>query len=61
MRDRVIHPQQFTREEIEKRMDELAGRYHETHDKKIMREIVALSRVLGKLKEHDTGDCCRCC
>jgi hypothetical protein len=52
MRGRLIRPQQFTREEIEKRMDELARRYHETHDKKIMREIERLSRILGKLKSE---------
>jgi FKBP-type peptidyl-prolyl cis-trans isomerase (trigger factor) len=50
MTDQVIRPQQFTREEIEKRMDDLARRYHETHDKKVMREIEALSRLLGKLQ-----------
>jgi hypothetical protein len=53
MTGEVIRPQQFDRREIEKRMDELARRYHETHDQKIMREIEALSRVRGKLKRHE--------
>jgi FKBP-type peptidyl-prolyl cis-trans isomerase (trigger factor) len=55
MAARVIQPEQFTREEIERRMDELARRYHETHDKKVLREIERLSRVLGKLKRHDAA------
>lgn len=52
MPGRLIRSKPFTREDIEKRLDDLARRYHETHDKKIMREIEALSRVLGKLKAH---------
>jgi FKBP-type peptidyl-prolyl cis-trans isomerase (trigger factor) len=50
MPDRLIRPQQFTREEIEKGMDELARRYHETHEKKIMRQIERQSRLLGRFK-----------
>jgi hypothetical protein len=50
MTGRLIRPKQFTQHEIEKRLDELALRYYETHDKKVMREIERLSRVLGKFK-----------
>jgi hypothetical protein len=34
MRDRLIRPKQFSRADTEKRMDELARRYHETHDRR---------------------------
>jgi hypothetical protein len=38
-----------TREEIEKRMDELAREYHETHDPEIPEEIYRLARQLKEL------------
>jgi FKBP-type peptidyl-prolyl cis-trans isomerase (trigger factor) len=40
-----------TREEIEKRMDELARKYTETHDKKIVEELYELARALEKLEK----------
>jgi hypothetical protein len=41
----------MTREEIERRMDELARRYLETHDKKIVQELYELARELEKLEK----------
>jgi hypothetical protein len=38
----------ITREEIEKRMDELARKYVETHDPEIPQEIYRLARELEK-------------
>jgi FKBP-type peptidyl-prolyl cis-trans isomerase (trigger factor) len=35
-----------TRKEIEERMDELARKYVETHDKKILEELYELARKL---------------
>jgi hypothetical protein len=49
MAGRLIRPKQFTQKEVERKLDQLALRYYETHDKKVMREIERLSRVLGKL------------
>ncbi len=37
-----------TREQLEKRMDELARRYAETHDERIKSEIEVLSLRLAK-------------
>jgi hypothetical protein len=37
-----------TREEVEKRMDELARKYVETHDKQIIEELYRLGRELEK-------------
>jgi hypothetical protein len=42
----------MTREEIEKRMDELARKYVETHDRNIIEELNRLSRQLQKLEKH---------
>jgi FKBP-type peptidyl-prolyl cis-trans isomerase (trigger factor) len=41
-----------TREEIEKRMDELARKYVETHDRDIIEELNRLSRQLQELEKH---------
>jgi FKBP-type peptidyl-prolyl cis-trans isomerase (trigger factor) len=42
----------MTREEIEKRMDELARQYAETHDELVKAEIEALSLKLAGLPTH---------
>jgi hypothetical protein len=42
----------MTREEIEKRMDELARKYVETRDRNITEELNRLSRQLQKLEKH---------
>jgi FKBP-type peptidyl-prolyl cis-trans isomerase (trigger factor) len=42
----------MTREEIEKRMDELARKYVETHDREIIEELNRLSRQLQELEKH---------
>jgi hypothetical protein len=42
----------MTREEIEKRMDELARKYVETHDRDIIEELNRLSRQLQELEKH---------
>ncbi len=39
------------REEIEQKMDELARKYVETHDKEIIEELYRLGRELEKLEE----------
>jgi hypothetical protein len=39
----------MTREEIERRMDELAREYVETHDQKIIEELYKLALELGKM------------
>ena len=39
----------MTREEIERRMDELARKYVETHDKQIIEELYQLARQLEKM------------
>ncbi len=41
----------MTREEIERKMDELARKYVETHDKEIIEELYRLGRELEKLEE----------
>jgi hypothetical protein len=38
-----------TREEIEKKMDELAREYHDTHDPEVIEEIYRLARKLIEL------------
>ena len=38
-------------EEIERRMDELARQYVETHDKKIIEELYELARELEKMEK----------
>jgi hypothetical protein len=40
------------REEIEKRMDEPARKYVETHDREIIEELNRLSRQLQELEKH---------
>jgi len=42
----------MTPEEIEKRMDELAQKYVETHDREIIEELNRLSRQLQELEKH---------
>jgi len=42
----------MTREEIEKRMDELARRLAETHDKQIVKELYKLALELEKLEKE---------
>ena len=44
----------MTREEIEKRMDALARKYVETHDKKIIEDLYELARELRKLEVENT-------
>jgi len=41
----------MTREEIEDKMDELARKYVETHDKKIIEELYKLTKELEKLEK----------
>jgi FKBP-type peptidyl-prolyl cis-trans isomerase (trigger factor) len=41
-----------TREEIEKRMDELARKYVETRDSHIIEKLNRLSRQLQELEKH---------
>jgi hypothetical protein len=41
-----------TREEMEKKMDELAREYAETHDEKVKAELEALSLRLAELPLH---------
>ena len=41
----------MTREEIERRMDELARKYVETHDQKIVEALYELARELEKLEK----------
>ncbi len=41
----------MTREEIEQKMDELARKYVETHDQKIIDELYELACQLEKLEE----------
>jgi hypothetical protein len=41
-----------TREEIERRMDELARKYVETHDREIIEELNRLGRQLQELEKH---------
>jgi Mg2+ and Co2+ transporter CorA len=46
----------MTSEEIEKRIDELAHKYVETHDKKIIEELYELARELRKLEKKIFSD-----
>jgi hypothetical protein len=41
--------QQMTREEIERKMDELAREYVETHNRKIVDQLYELASVLEKM------------
>jgi hypothetical protein len=42
--------QQMTREEIKRRLDELARKYIETHDNEIVPELYRLARELEKME-----------
>jgi FKBP-type peptidyl-prolyl cis-trans isomerase (trigger factor) len=42
----------MTREEIEQKMDELARKYVETHDKEIIEELYKLARELEKTEKE---------
>jgi hypothetical protein len=44
----------MTREEIEQKMDELARKYVETHDKKIVEELYELACELGKMLKESS-------
>ena len=44
----------MTREEIEKRMEELARKYVETHDKEIIEELYRLGRELEKMEKLES-------
>ena len=46
----------MTREELERRMDELARKYVETHDKKIIEELYELALELRKLQKKILTD-----
>jgi hypothetical protein len=46
---RVILRRNYTRADVEWRMDQLALQYQQTHDKKIIRKVLALGRVLRKM------------
>jgi hypothetical protein len=41
----------MTRQEIEERMDELARKYVETHDRKIIGQLYELARELEKMEK----------
>ena len=43
----------MTREEMEKRLHELARKYVETHDQKIIEELYELSRELEKMEKSE--------
>ena len=43
----------MTREEMERRMDELARKYVETHDKQIIEELYRLARELEKMDKNE--------
>jgi FKBP-type peptidyl-prolyl cis-trans isomerase (trigger factor) len=44
----------MTREEIERRMDELAREYVETHNPKIIEELYELACELGKMLKESS-------
>jgi hypothetical protein len=44
--------EEMTREELEKRMDELAPRYAETHDPVAKAEVEAISRRLAGILDN---------
>ena len=46
----------MTREEIEKRMDELGRKLAETRDKKIIEELYKLALELEKLEKESVGE-----
>jgi len=43
----------MTHEEMEKRLHELARKYVETHDQKIIEELYELSRELEKMEKSE--------
>jgi hypothetical protein len=43
----------LSREEIKKRMDELAHKYVETHDPEIIKELYQLVRELEKMEKSE--------
>jgi hypothetical protein len=45
----ALFVEKMTRQEIEKQMDELARKYVETHDRKIVDELYELARELEKM------------
>jgi hypothetical protein len=47
-----ILPKKFTRAEIEWHVDELALRFQNTKDRKIIAQIAALNRLLDKMDAH---------
>jgi hypothetical protein len=47
----TAHQTPLSRQEIEKRLDEFARKYIETHDKEIARELSRLARELEKLEK----------
>jgi FKBP-type peptidyl-prolyl cis-trans isomerase (trigger factor) len=42
----------LSREEIKKRLDELARKYVETHDPEIIKQLYELARELKKMKKE---------
>jgi len=46
----------ITREEIDKRLLELARRYVETHDPEVMTEIYELADELQRIEKNTTSD-----
>jgi hypothetical protein len=44
----------MTREEIERRMDELARKYVETRDKKIVEKLYELAQELGRMLKESS-------
>jgi hypothetical protein len=46
----------MTREEIERRMDELARKYVETHNPEIPEELHRLRRLLGELESWKSNE-----
>jgi hypothetical protein len=44
----------MTREEIERRMDELARKYVETHDQKIIEELYKLAQESGRMLKESS-------
>ena len=49
-----ILPKKFTRAQIEWRVDELALKFQDTRDKKLLAQIAALNRLLARMDERDS-------
>ena len=49
---RIIFLRFMTREETERRMDDLARKYVETHDKEIIEELYKLVRELARMEKQ---------